>query len=332
MTRKIEIFTIAFAALFLMAASADQERARGLGKLDPSGAFFHPLYAGEPETALVETSGDPIDAATYLRYLTARFGRRFARDMTFDILLARECKARRLARTAPLLARSAASNRTHAEGRDAESEFGDDLRRKFAIEELRRIRVNAVVGANRISDAARVEELFNRRYGVGGEQVRIRQILVSFAATESRAATSGRLLDAAGIDDAARRRADDLRKRALTSDAFSGLLSASDDRTTRRMLRDPVKAPRAGYVEGYNYRRYGRAFADVVRGMKVGAVSGPVRTDIGYHIIELVDRKVTRLEDVLLKVQGELRAKAASRSERAALRRTLFEQYEVRIK
>ena len=98
------------------------------------------------------------------------------------------------------------------------------------------------------------------------------------------------------------------------------------------MLRDPVKAPRAGYVEGYNYRRYGRAFADVVRGMKVGAVSGPVRTDIGYHIIELVDRKVTRLEDVLLKVQGELRAKAASRSERAALRRTLFEQYEVRIK
>lgn len=332
MKRQVELFAIVTLSLLLVAASADQERSAGLGKLDRSGAFFHPSYASAPDGPLVETAGEPIDAATYLRYLSARFGKRFAADMTFDVLLARECKARGLVRTAPLMARSAASARTHATGRDADSARGDDLRRKFAIEELRRLRVNALVGLRRASDPARIEELFNRRYGVGGHKVVIRQILVSFAATEAREAAAGRSTDPAALEAAAKRRADDLRRRARAGDAFTDLLSASDDRTTRRMLRDSRRAERAGIVEGYNYRRYGEAFAEAVRSLEVGAVSRPVKTDIGYHIIELVDRKITKVEDVIGKIQSELRAKAASQSETMALRGHLFEKHRVRIK
>ena len=102
-------------------------------------------------------------------------------------------------------------------------------------------------------------------------------------------------------------------------------------RTTRALLRDPARRARAGFLDGYNYRRYGPLFAAVVRGLDVGAVSDPVKTDTGYHVVLVVSREVTRLRVALPRLREELRARPASPTEVARLKTSLFAKYEVKI-
>lgn len=305
-----------------------QERP-GVGTLDPSGAFFHPSWGKGAEGVVAQTRDGPVRAPTYLRYLAARLGRRHVEDLVFDELLARECKERKLARSAPLLARSLATQRYHGAGRDVGSDPNGDIRRKFANEELRRLRSHALVGADRAVDPEAIEELFNRRHGVGGYKVAVRQVLVSLKATRRR--LGGPAATAAAVDVAARARAERLRKRLANGAEWTDVLGESDDRSTRSLLRDPGRRDRAGFLDGYNYRRYGPSFAAVVRGLDVGAVSDPVKTDTGYHVVLVVSREVTRLKDALAGLREELRARAASPAETARLKKSLFEKYEVKI-
>ena len=57
-----------------------------------------------------------------------------------------------------------------------------------------------------------------------------------------------------------------------------------------------------------------------------------LKTDMGYHIVQVISRKVTRLEDVVGALRKELRARAASPVEAEVLRKRLFAEHEVRIK
>ncbi|NRA97014.1 MAG: peptidylprolyl isomerase [Planctomycetes bacterium] len=303
-----------------------QERL-GVGPLDTSGAFFHPAWGKGADGAVAQTRDGPVAAQTYMRYLAARLGRRHVEDLVFDDLLARECKERKLVRNAPLLARSFATQRFHGAGRDVASDPDGSIRRKFANEELRRMRTHAIVGADRALDPASIEELFNRRHGVGGQKVEVRQVLVSLGATRRRL---GDATDAA-VDVAARSRAEGLRRRLARGDEWTDVLAESDDRSTRTLLRDPARRDRAGFLDGYNYRRYGLRFATVVRGLDVGAVSDPVKTDTGYHVVRVVSRKITRLKDALGALREELRARPASLAETSRLKKKLFEKYEVKI-
>lgn len=305
-----------------------QERP-GVGVLDASGAFFHPSWGKGAEGVVAQTRDGPVRAPTYLRYLAARLGRRHVEDLVFDELLARECKARKLAGNAPLLARSLATQRYHGAGRDVGSDPSGDIRRKFANEELRRLRAHALVGADRAVDPVAIEELFNRRHGVGGHKVEVRQVLVSLKATRTRLGDPD--ATASAVDVAARARAEGLRKRLASGEVWTDVLATSDDRTTRALLRDPARRARAGFLDGYNYRRYGPLFAAVVRGLDVGAVSDPVKTDTGYHVVLVVSREVTRLRDALPRLRAELRARPASPTETARLKTSLFAKYEVKI-
>lgn len=306
-----------------------QERP-GVGPLDPSGAFFHPAWARDDDAAVAQTRDGPVRASTYLRYLAARLGRRHVENLVLDELLARECKERKLVRNAPLLARSLGTQRFHGAGRDAGSDPDGSIRRKFANEELRRLRTHAIVGANRAVDPAAIEELFDRRHGVGGQKVEVRQVLVSLNATRRRLGDAD-ATDAA-VDVAARARAEGLRARLARGERWEDVLADSDDRSTRTLLRDPALRERAGFLDGYNYGRYGPRFATVVRGLDVGAVSDPVKTDSGYHVVLVVSRKTTRLRDALGALRAELRARPASPAESSRLKKKLFEKYEVKIR
>ena len=59
----------------------------------------------------------------------------------------------------------------------------------------------------------------------------------------------------------------------------------------------------------------------------MGEVSAPARTDQGFHIVELVSRKVTRLEDVATQLRAELRRGSAKPMEVLALRKELLQKY-----
>ncbi|MHC4811679.1 MAG: peptidylprolyl isomerase [Planctomycetota bacterium] len=321
--------------LVMLPQGCEQDQGQRPGRssrLDKTQAFYCPKFAAQPQQVLAETSAGPIDAATYLRYLAARHGTRYLEDLAFDILLARECKARRLGGSAPLLARSNAARRFPESGRSQSGDANGDLRRKFANEALRQLRVDALAAADRAADDKALRALFDRVYGVGGQRVRVRQILVSFALTKERLTAVGESTDEAAVRAAARRRARALREELRSGSDFASLLSKSDDRTTRRLLADPARKTQAGFLAGYNYRRYGQGFADTVRSMDVGEVSAPVESTIGLHLVQLVDRKTTKLEDVEAALRKELGRERARPSEALALRRALLAKYRFRSK
>ena len=294
-------------ALCALAGSAQQLR------LDPSRAFFTTAADYPSRVAVATTTAGPITKGAYLRYLTmlpaGRADAGAVDDLGFDFLLAQRCAARNVAVSAPALARSIAARRLLDSGRTAAA--GDArLRARFATEALRDLRINALVGAARQVDPVALQSLFDHRYGDGGVRAHVRHVLLRGGDAGQRIAALRARLDA-GAD-------------------FAALLPESQDRTTRRLLRDPKTAAAAGLLPNYNYTRYGDAFAAAVRALEVGAVSPPVRSPSGWHLIELVDRTVTEFVDVEAALKKELGGGKATRSEIDALRRALFTDFEFR--
>jgi len=303
-----------------------------IGRLDPSGAFFYPAWAGTTQageggvasdTVVAETSLGPITAERYEHYLAAGYGKRHLDDMVFDILLAAECKARRIAGSAVVLARGNASLRLRESGRTEQDDLEGGLRQRFANDALRSMRIDALVMAARQEDPAQLKAVFDHRYGVDGIAVRVRHVLVSLARTAER---TGLPEDSPECAAAAAQAIADLERRRRAGAPWSELLAASDDRTARRMLRDPETAGEAGFLPRYNYDRFGPDFASTVRGLEVGEV-GVTSSPVGYHLVQVVERTVTRFEDVEDEVRTELRSRPVTEPAAAALRRALFEGY-----
>ena len=298
-------------------------------RLDSSGSFFYPGFAGRSDASLAEFKGGTVDTATYLRYLAARLSKRYLEDLAFDLLLARECEALKIARSAPALARPLAVQRKLDSRRRLDGEAEGRLSCKFANEALRQSRLDALSRYHRGRDAEAIRARFDHRYGVGGQRVRVRQILVSFTATRKRLAASGKAENEKAVVAEAKARAERIHGRIMTGASISSLLDQSDDRTTRRLLAGSESRDKAGFLDGYNYDRYGAAFADAVRSLKVSDVSVPIRTEQGYHLIELEAREVTRFEDVEALVRKEVMTGPAKPAEIAILRSGLFKKYEL---
>lgn len=300
-------------------------------RLDPSHAFYHPPFATDQGRILATTSQGPIEAGTYLRYLAAVGDHAHLEDLVYDLALTAECKRRRLAPRAPIMARSMATLRLAESGRTGDQAASDELRRKFINTELRELRENAILGAARRQDDDLLKELFERRHGVGGEQVQVRQVLVSFAATRERLMPPGKEPppSAATVKARARARAQQLYETAIKSPDLTPLLGESDERITRRMLRRPATRAQAGILQGYNYRRYGANFAAAVRRLQPGQISEPIESSTGFHLIELISRKTTRLESVEAGLRRELQGRKPTPHERQQLRRRLLEEMAV---
>lgn len=62
----------------------------------------------------------------------------------------------------------------------------------------------------------------------------------------------------------------------------------------------------------------------------MGEVSAPVEPPIGYHLVQLMDRKVTRFEDARVRLQKDVGRGRATPAEVLALRKTLLEKYRSR--
>ena len=309
----------------LLVLGPPQGQSRG-GRLDATKAFYYPQWVNQPDTALGKTSAGPIASATYLRYLAGRLGTRYLEDLAFEIALEQECAALGLARSAPLLARSMAARRFHESGRRQVADPDGSLQRKFANESLQRLRVDALVGAKRMADSAALQRLFDRRYGVGGHRVQVRQVLVSLEATRRRLESKNQPAGQAEVLAAARARARALHQRAK-ADGIATVMGNTDERVARRMLRDPKRSAAAGVLEGYNYVRYGEVFAEQVRALEVSGLSAPLLSETGFHIVELLSRKTTRLADVEAALRAELSRGPAKPADVQALRKELLVKY-----
>ncbi|MEC9049079.1 MAG: PQQ-binding-like beta-propeller repeat protein [Planctomycetota bacterium] len=278
--------------------------------LHPSGAFFTTSATNErrpEEVAVVSFGAGEITPSMLAEFGGARSGPRIVENLAFAMALARECEALKLARSAPTLARSEAAQQATSDASPAAA-----ARARRATEALRDLRVAALIGAARARDDGRLRELFEHRYGRGGVRVQVRHVLSTTARSAPQPAAE---------------RAAALRQTLAEGASFDDLLAKSHDRVTRRLLRDPQRRGEAGVLPNYNYHRFGDAFADAVRGLAVGEVSAPVTSSVGVHLIQLVARTTTRLEDVAPALRKELASGKARSSEVLRLRARLLDKY-----
>ena len=298
-------------------------------KLEPGGAFFAPADAlDQVDDVLVKAGGIEIRESDFARYLRTRATRRILADLVFDRLVAAECKRRKIAGSAPALARALARRQLKAEGATKDREREVRVMNEILLEQ----RGNALVRAARRIDDAALRERFDQVYGVDGHKVEVQHILVAFPATARRLQVAGNKdPKQAEIEAAAKERASGLSVRLAKGANFASLLGESDDPTTQSLLADPRFAAKAGFIEGYNYQRYGSSFASEVRRLGAGETSKPLRTSHGFHLIRVVARKTTKLADVAERLRRELRQAPANRAELEALRRRLFERHGVRL-
>jgi|GEM_PF-197734 len=297
------------AALTLTLAVAATSSAQEL-YLDRSGAFFATTKAAEAltdEAAVVTFDAGVITPDMLARFGGGRSSPRILENLAFAMALARECAARRLARSAPTLGRSEAAQQSVAD-----APLAPETRARLATEALRDLRIVALVGAARAKDEQALRELFEHRYGQGGVRVRVRHVL----STERMSAPQ-----------TAQQRAAAMRASLARGAAFEDLLTKSHDRVTRRLLRDPERRAEAGQIPNYNYHRYGDAFAAAVRQLEVGDVSQPVTSSVGVHLIQLLERTATPFNEVAPALREQLAGGKARSSEILELRERLLTKY-----
>ncbi len=291
----------------------------------------HPLSSRDPEPLLVRGQGLEISRSEYQDYLLARFGRSFTEDMVFDLCLARAVKAAKLA--------PGALDQSMEEARDTLKRYGGDLpawnqedrRVQICNQELTRLRLEALIRAERKPSPKQLRELFDEVYGVDGQKVKVRHIFVSWNESERRLREAGgeRRPNRQEIREHALQRIRQFKTQLQQGKSFYALLKKSDDLRTKTLLQNPLRRQLAGLIEGYNYQRFGRAFAKAVRALKKGEFSDVVPSTHGLHLILLVDRKVTRFEDVREQLIQRFADGPILISEVEALRNRLLQDYKV---
>jgi parvulin-like peptidyl-prolyl isomerase len=167
-----------------------------------------------------------------------------------------------------------------------------------------------------------IQARFQEVYGPGGIQYELRQILIS---TRPRPAAAGGEARPAPVSDAdARAKAEKVLKELQSGADFVQLVRAysEDELTKRQDGRIPV------YRKGY----FGPDFDEAVARLTPEApVSGPVRSPRGYHLIQLVSKKATKLDEKREEITNFLRTREPTVQERNNLRKSLREKAKIEL-
>ena len=149
---------------------------------------------------------------------------------------------------------------------------------------------------------------FERAYGVGGVQYEIRQILVS---TGRRIGPGGESLPAR-TEAEARERASKIRRELLDGADFGQLVKRySDDSFTRA---------NDGRVPLYRPDFFGVEFHRAVEGLtKEAPLSGVVPSRRGFHLVQLLEKRLSKFQDVEEEVEKLVRNRPPTLEEKRAL-------------
>ncbi len=106
--------------------------------------------------------------------------------------------------------------------------------------------------------------------------------------------------------------------------ASKGQVDALFKRLASRFSEDPSTARKGGDLGYSTLERFLKPFADAAARLKEGEVSDPVRTEFGYHVIRVVDRRVKSFEDV----KDEIQKRLSEGAQEQAWQKWLVEAYE----
>jgi parvulin-like peptidyl-prolyl isomerase len=162
----------------------------------------------------------------------------------------------------------------------------DEHKGQLRQETAYRLLEEKIILSNRKITDEDIQARFEQTYGPGGVQYELRHLLVS---TRPRAQSPGEPR-AQITDQEARAKAEKVLKEIQGGADFVQLVKAySDDDLTRQ---------NDGRIPQYRRRYYGQEFDEAVsRLSEENRLSGVVHSTRGYHLIQLLSRKTTRLEE-----------------------------------
>ncbi len=316
----------AFAALCLVVTLLAQEpETQPASRPEKGQPPRPPLAVTRPKTelpagVLARIDGKDVTEQDLMRYTYRKTGMREFLDLVDELLVEKKAAA---------LGVSVAEEELEAEvERSIQSEIerlrGDrehflaNLARQFYTLESYRRRLLDALRPKRLLDRCILKsrsiqeqdlrERFEQLYGEAGVLTQIRQIMIAKQRAEGVAAA-----------DLAREVMAKLEKDAAL---FPKLVEEySDHAPSKRnggMIPNyrPGRGPRSGSA--------GEAFDEAVRGLaQEGQIAGPVESEVGFHIVQLVKRTTTRFEDVKNELRMQLEKAPPSSSEIIDFKRRL---------
>jgi len=255
-----------------------------------------------------------VQRQEYLEYLYTRFGKRALKDLTDDILIRDEARRYGIVLDEEEVEGLVEDRLDAARNAPRQTSLEDELRQSgqslkmFRVSMEREVRrdmlLDALVRATRVVTDAKIHQAFEEKFGAGGVKVRVRHILFMpnlLRSQKIRAGTPAGQIDMESVKAEARSLAEKALARIRAGEPFEAV--------ARETSMDRVTRDKGGELPRYNGRLYGKAFHDAVYALKAGEVSKVVESGAGFHVIQLVERTRTRLEDVRDElVQGVLAA------------------------
>ena len=200
--------------------------------------------------------------------------------------------------------------------------FIENLRTDLAHEQL----LDKLVLATRVATDQRIQRAFDAKFGAGGIKVRIRHILIMphfLRAEKIRAGTKPAEIDALKMKAEARGLADSCLAELVDGADFADMVA--------KYSHDQVSRQNFGELPSYRPGLYGPAFTAAVANQSVGQNSAVLESGAGYHIVQVIERKVTKLEEVRAGLVDEVMAATPTWQDREQVLAGLREAGEIKL-
>lgn len=301
-----------------------------------------PAESRLPPGVLARVDGREIRVEEYGSYLLARFGQALLDEYINRLLLDEEARRLEIA-IAPETVEAAVEERVRRELKSAfqgsQEAYADWLALRRTTPEVERARMrqdlyyamleSEVYHRTRPVTDGQVREEFERVHGEGGVELVLRHILVSTREVPRSGGEGGGPVGTpapprARTPGEARARAEEIRKEILAGLTFAEAVERySDDAFTRR---------NEGRIPRYSRGLLGDRFHEEAMALTPEKpLSEVVESPRGYHVVQLVERRVTRLEDVKAEIETFLRNAPIAPAARQKLLRDLREKARIEL-
>jgi peptidyl-prolyl cis-trans isomerase SurA len=271
----------------------------------PSALFAQQQEAEKPlAQGVVATVGDTeITLEQYKEFLWSRYGKRPLNQMVDHILVQQAAQEygisldkeallttfeQRLEQSMQGRSREDFEKTLQEAGQSMQM-FTTNLRVDLAHEQ----RLDQLVFATRVATDDRLQRAFDAQYGAGGVKVRVSHILIMPHFLRAERIRNG--------EKAADIKPDEMKAaaRQLAETCLAELSQGADFAAqVDKYSHDQVSRQNQGELPSYRPGLYGPAFTAAVADLPVGQHSTIIESGAGFHIVKILERKVTKLADV----------------------------------
>ncbi|MFT4711147.1 MAG: hypothetical protein ACI9D0_002150 [Bacteroidia bacterium] len=177
---------------------------------------------------------------------------------------------------------------------------------------------NRIIQTLRVPTEAQLLARFDLVYGLNGERVVLRHLMLNRSRTKTTLRSLGtapELMTNAHLDAEIQRKSAELLALAQGDEDFEALCRAHSH--------DISVTQNGGVIPNYNFKHYGELIAAAVHAATVGEIIGPIQAPSATHLLKVESRVITEFATVKDALIAELMAEPPVHVERAALKARL---------